>query len=224
MRSPRPAKPSFRFLTTLTYGLTIRLQNSPSAELDLPGIGYPSGGAVQKLVGLWRALATSIDMIGADIYADDSQFYRETMRVYHRPDNPLRIPETGRGDSFGKFLFQALGDGAIGFSPFDVDHQSVWNIFGDQPWHAHARNFALIAPMSREIAQLEFDGKLKTAVEEPGQSAQEVDFGQWQATVAFGFPQPDGRRAPGTKDAYAAALIAQLGPGRIPRDRSGRQY
>src|SRR6266542_3888851 len=97
------------------------------------------------------------------------------------------------------------------FSPFGVD-QSGWNIFGDEPWHAHARNFALIAPMSREIAQLEFEGKLKTAVEEPGQTAREVDFGQWQATVAFGFPQPDGRRAPGTKDAHAAALIAQLGP------------
>jgi hypothetical protein len=183
----------------------------PQRQLDLPGIGYPGGGAVQKLVGLWRALAPSIDMIGPDIYADDSQFYRETMHVYHRPDNPLWIPETGRSDSFGKFLFYALGDGAIGFSPFGVD-QSGWNILGDEPWKAHARNFVLIEPMSREIAQLEFEGKLKTAVEEPGQTAQEVDFGQWQATVAFGFPQPDGRRAPGTKDAHAAALIAQLGP------------
>jgi hypothetical protein len=30
--------------------------------------------------------------------------------------------------------------------------------------------------------------------------------------VAFGFPQPDGRRAPGTKDAHASALVARLGP------------
>jgi Domain of unknown function (DUF5597)/Glycosyl hydrolases family 35 len=183
----------------------------PQRQMDLPGVGYPSGGAVQKLVGLWRALAPSIDMIGPDIYADDSQFYRDTMQVYRRPDNPLWIPETGRSDSFGKFLFYALGEGAVGFSPFGVD-RSGWNILGDEPWKAHARNFALIAPMSREIAQLEFEGKLKTAVEEPGQTAQEVDFGQWQATVAFGFPQPDGRRAPGTKDAHGSALIAQLGP------------
>ena len=180
-------------------------------QLEMPGIAYPSGGAVQKLVGLWRAMAPSIDMIGPDIYADDSQFYRETMRAYHRADNPLWIPETGRSDSFGKFLFYALGDGAIGFSPFGVD-QSGWNILGDEPWTAHARNFALIGPMNREIAQLEFDGKVKTAVEEPGQVAQELDFGEWQATVAFGFPQPDGRRAPGTKDAHGAALVAQLGP------------
>jgi hypothetical protein len=183
----------------------------PQRQLDTPGIGYPSGGAVQKMVGLWRKLAPSIDMIGPDIYADDSEFYRETMAAYHRPDNPLWIPETGRGDSFGKFLFYALGEGAIGFSPFGVD-QSGWNILGDEPWKAHARNFALLGPMSREIAQLEFEGKVKTAVEEPGQTTQNVDFGAWQATVAFGFPQPDGRRAPGTKDAHGAALIAQLGP------------
>jgi hypothetical protein len=49
-------------------------------------------------------------------------------------------------------------------------------------------------------------------VEEPGQTTQNVDLGAWQATVAFGFPQPDGRRAPGTKDAHGSALIAQLGP------------
>ena len=184
---------------------------TPQRQLDAPGIAYPSGGAVQKFVGLWRALAPSIDMIGPDIYADDSAFYRETMGVYNRPDNPLWIPETGRDDSFGKFFFYALGDGAIGFSPFGVD-QWGWNILGDQPWKAHASNFALIGPMDREVAQLEFDGKLKTAVEEPGQTAQELDFGGWQATVEFGFPQPDGRRAPGTKDAHGAALVAQLGP------------
>jgi hypothetical protein len=180
-------------------------------QLDMPGLAYPSGGAVQKLVGLWRKLAPSIDMVGPDLYADDSLFYRETMKAYDRPDNPLWIPETGRADSFGKFFFYALGEGAIGFSPFGVD-QTGWNILGDQPWTAHANNFALIAPMDREIARLEFEGKLKTAVEEPGQTAQEIDFGGWQVTVAYGFPQPDGRRAPGTKDAHGAALVAQLGP------------
>jgi hypothetical protein len=183
----------------------------PQRQVDQPGIAYPSGGAVQKLVGLWRKLAPSIDMIGPDIYTDDSPSYRETMKAYHRSDNPLWIPETGRSDSFAKFFFYALGDGAIGFSPFGVD-QTGWNILGDEPWTAHARNFALIGPMDREIARIEFDGKLKTAVEEPGQATQEVDFGPWQATVAFGFPQHDGRRAPGTKDAHGAALIAQLGP------------
>jgi len=166
---------------------------------------------VQKFVGLWRALAPSIDLIGPDIYTNDSPTYRETLRAYHRADNPLWIPETGRSDDFSKFFFSALGEGALGFSPFGVD-ETGWNILGDQPWKAHASNFALIGPMSREIAQLQFDGKLKTVVEDPGQTTQELDFGGWQATVAFGFPQADGQRAPGTKDAHGTALVAQLGP------------
>ena len=183
----------------------------PQRQLDIPGIGYPSGGAVQKLVWLWRAIAPSIDMIGPDLYVDDPQFYRETMAIYRRADNPLWIPETGRDDRFGKFLFYALGADAIGFSPFGVD-QTGWNILGDTPWKAHKDNFALLGPMSREIAQWEFDGKLKTAVEEPGKTTQELDFGEWRATVSFGFPQPDGRPAPGTTDAHGSALVAQLGP------------
>jgi hypothetical protein len=179
--------------------------------VDQPGIAYPSGGAVQKLVSLWRELAPALDIIGPDIYSDDSAVYRSVMTTYNRPDNPLWIPETGSGNSFAKFFFYAVGEGAIGFSPFGVDGRGQRS-FGDGGSMGHAGNYALIGPMDREIAELQFAGKLKTAVEEPGKATQELDFGNWQATVAFGFPQQDGRNAPGTKDAHGTALVAQLGP------------
>lgn len=183
----------------------------PQRQISTPGIGYPSGGAVQKLVGLWRTLAPSLDAIGPDIYTDDPGLYLEILKTYHRADNPLWIPETGRGDSYGKFFLAAVGMGAIGFSPFGVD-ASGWNILGNEPWGMHARNYELLEPMQREIAQLEWDGKVKTALEEAGEASQELDFGDWQATVAFGFPQHDGQRPPGTKDLHGVALVAQLGP------------
>lgn len=183
----------------------------PERALDNPGIGYPSGGAVQKMVGLWRALAPSLDMIGPDIYASDTGFARQVMRAYERPDNPLWIPETGRSDDFGKLLFYALGDGGIGFSPFGVD-ESGWNITGDEGFKTHPYHFALLGSMNRTVAALNFAGKLKTAVEEPGQAEQELDFGAWQATVDFGHPKQDGRRPPGTKDFHGVALVGQLGP------------
>lgn len=41
---------------------------------------------------------------------------------------------------------------------------------------------------------------------------QELDFGQWKVSVRFGFPQNDGRPAPGTPDHSGRALIAQIGP------------
>ena len=183
----------------------------PERRLDQPGVGYPSGGPVQKRVGMWRALAPSLDWIGPDIYSDDSGFDLDIIHTYHRPDNPLAIPEIGRNDSYAKVLFMALGNGAIGFAPFGID-RTGWNILGNDPPKAHGANFALLGPMSGEIAQWNFEGKLKTSVEEPGAAQQELDFGPWQATVSFGFPQNDGRRPPGTKDAHGTALVAQLGP------------
>jgi hypothetical protein len=183
----------------------------PERRIAIPGIQYPSGGPVQKFVGLWRALAPAIDMIGPDIYSADSEFAQEVMRVYSRPDNPLWIPETGRNDNFAKLFFYALGNGAVGFSPFGVD-TTGWNSMGDEVVKAHASNFALLGPMSREIAKLNFEGKVKTSVEEPGHERQDLDFGSWQATVSYGFPQHDGVPPPGTKDAHGVALVAQTGP------------
>lgn len=183
----------------------------PERRVTFPGINYPSGGPVQKMIDLWKVAAPAIDMIGPDIYSDDSGFYRELLRTYARPDNPLWVPETGSGDSFAKFFFYALGKGAIGFSPFGVD-RTGWTYSDGQGPKGHAENYALIAPMDREVALLNFQGKLKTAVEEPGHAQQELDFGAWQATVSFGFPQHDGRRPPGTPDAHGRALVAQLGP------------
>ncbi len=183
----------------------------PERRIPIPGIQYPSGGAVQKFVGLWRALTPSIDIIGPDIYSSDSGFFQEMLNTYNRPDNALWVPEMGRSDDFAKLMFYALGDGAIGFSPFGVDEKG-WNILGDEPPKAQAHVFELLGSVDRELAKLNFEGKLKTSVEEPGKAQQELDFGAWQASIAYGYPQYDGRRPPGNKDTRGAAVVAQLGP------------
>lgn len=182
----------------------------PERRLPVPGVQYPSGGAVQRWVGLWRAVAPSISAIAPDIYGDDAGFVRDVLRAYHRPDNPLLIPEIGKPDAFARCDFLALGEGAVGIAPFGIDPRG-WNILGDVAPAGHARNFALLAPMAREIAKLNFEGKLKTSIEEVGKAQQELDFGPWQATISYGYPQQDGSRPPGTHDAHGVALIAQLG-------------
>ena len=183
----------------------------PERRLPVPGIQYPSGGSVQRWVGLWRKLAPSIDAIAPDIYGNDPGFVRDVLAAYHRADNPLLVPEIAKTDPFAKYDILAIGEGAVGVAPFGVDPRG-WNILGDAQATAHARNFALLAPMVREIAKLNFEGKLKTSIEEVGQAQQEMDFGKWQATIAYGYPQHDGRRPPGTSDAHGVALVAQLGP------------
>ncbi len=187
------------------------VQELPERQVPTPGIGYPSGGPVQDMLPLWKAFAPSIDLIGPDIYSSDRGFYTKILGTYNRPDNALWIPETGNGDDYAPYFFLALGHGAIGFSPFGVD-RTGWTFKGQDGPKGHTENFGLLAPMDREIAKLNFEGKLQTAVDAPGEAEQELDFGQWKASVRFGFPQRDGQRAPGTTDHSGRALVAQLAP------------
>ena len=200
--------------------LSYPVHELPERQIPQPGVGYPSGGPIAAMLDLWKLETPDLDIIGPDLYSNDSDFIRQTLRTYARPDNALWIPESNSGDDYAKFFFDALGLGAIGFSPFGIDRanasvpppSSEVAATGAKHVSAHAENFALVAPMQRVIAQLNFEGKLKTAVEELGQPSQTIDFGKWQATVNFGFPQRDGQRPPGTKDLHGRALIAQLGP------------
>lgn len=183
----------------------------PERQYAIPGQGYPSGGPVQKMVTFWKLNAPAIDMIGPDIYSDSPDFVLDTIHTYHRTDNPLWIPEIGFSDGFAKYFFTAIGNGAIGFSPFGVDRYGEMDTKGEGPG-MHAQNYQLFAPAARQLARWIADGKVKTAVEEVGQARQEIDFGAWQAQVSFGFPQRDGMPPPGTRDAHGRAMVGQLRP------------
>lgn len=187
------------------HGYTIRGR-------QMPGFDYPSGGPIQPMIDLWKAAAPSIDILGPDIYSADRDLEKELLATYGRADNTLWVPETGLGDAFAPELFYALGRGGIGFSPFGTD-QTAWTLQpGDLP-NAHAENYALLAPLDRVVARLNFEGKLKTAVEEEGKPEDTLVFGSWIARVGFGFPQRDGQQhPPGTKEFLGRALVAQLGP------------
>jgi hypothetical protein len=190
----------------ITYPVAA-LENRDHAS---PGQEYPSGGPQQGNIGIWKAAAPSIDILAPDFYSDDVALYHRIVAAYHRDDNALFIPETGRSANFGRYFFYALGHGAIGFSPFGVDYTAWWGT--EKVPAALSENYSLIGPMSREIARLNFDGKLQTAVEQKGESRQSLHFGGVDAVVSFGFPQRDGEAPPGTADEHGRAIVAQLGP------------
>jgi hypothetical protein len=176
-----------------------------------PGQEYPSGGPQQGNIAIWKAAAPAIDILAPDFYSDDRAFYRQVIAAYHRDDNALFIPETGLSKDFGSNFFYALGNGAIGFSPFGVDY-TRWTISDNKIPSYLSENFALFQSMSGEIAQLNFDGKLQTVVEQKGMSRQQLHFPGVDVTVSFGFPQHDGAMPPGTADSSGRAMVAQLDP------------
>jgi beta-galactosidase GanA len=176
-----------------------------------PGQEYPSGGAQQGNIAIWKSAAPAIDILAPDFYSSDRELFHQTVAAYHREDNALFIPETGLTKDFGPYFFYALGNGAIGFSPFGVDRTS-WTISDEKMPSYLSENFALFEPMSREIAQLNFDGKLQTASEQKGMPRQRLHFPGVDAVISYGFPQRDGEVPPGTSDFSGRAMVAQLGP------------
>jgi hypothetical protein len=175
------------------------------------GQEYPSGGPQQGSIAIWKATAPAIDILAPDFYSDDMQFYREVIAAYQRSDNPLLIPETGLTKNFGRYFFYALGQGAIGFSPFGVDYTG-YTLREEKIPSWLSENYELLAPIANQVAELNFAGKVQTAVEEKGSPRQRLHFGNVDAVVSFGFPQPDGEIPPGTPDGQGRVLVAQLGP------------
>jgi len=179
-----------------------------------PG-SYESGGPTDNVLPIWKAEAPAIDVLAPDIYLLDTPSYLKVIDLYHRPDNALFIPETAGTPHAARFLFSALGLQAIGYSPFGLDYSrarppttgdaAAQNAFLDPT----AQNYKLIGPMMRDVARLNFEGKLQAVAEVEGQPTQTLHFGTWDAIVSYGGGR--GGAAKGNSEPIGRALVAQLG-------------
>jgi hypothetical protein len=192
----------------------------PERRFALPGIQYPSGGAVQKYVGLWRKLAPAIDFIAPDIYSDDAGFVNEVLAAYARPDNALSVPEVAKGDSFASYVFSALG-AARSASRRSESTGAAGTSWGSAVLATRAQLRIARAGCVGD-RRLNFEGRLKTAVEGGGQPQQELDFGDWQATVSFGFPRMTAGGRRGRRTSTARPSSPRSGP-TSSRHGRGRQ-
>ncbi len=97
--------------------------NTWLAGQDTPPGDYPSGGPQPRVVDIWKAAGTSIDIFSPDLYAPD---FSGWSRRYHRAGNPLLLPETNGGAQGAINVFYAVGEhSALGFSPFGIDQVFV---------------------------------------------------------------------------------------------------
>jgi hypothetical protein len=180
---------------------------------------YESGGPTDNVLSIWKAEAPAIDVLAPDIYLLDTPAYMKVMDLYHRPDNALFIPETAGTPKAARFLFAALGMQAIGYSPFGLDYTRTNhpermvpnepNAFLDPT----AQNYKLLGPMMRDLARLNFEGKLQAVAEIEGQPMQTLHFGIWDAVVSYGASRSGA--AKGNAEPTGRALVAQLSDNRF---------
>jgi beta-galactosidase GanA len=180
-----------------------------------PAGTYESGGATDNVLWIWKVAAPAIDVLAPDIYQNDSARYLKVLELYSRPDNALLVPETGSSPEQARMCFAALGHGTIGWSPFGLDYTK----YANQPLGAArvteeslapvALDYKILGPIMREVARLNFEGKLQAVAEEKGKAVQTLDFGNWQAVVSYGVTRNGSPK--GNAEPIGRALIAKTG-------------
>jgi hypothetical protein len=91
-------------------------------DFNIPGLGYPGGGAMLKVLDMWKFDAPHIDLIAPDIYIQNYRAYVEQCDGYDRDDNPLFVPESAAHGPNAAYMFYAVGArNAIGYAVFGVE-------------------------------------------------------------------------------------------------------
>lgn len=190
-----------------------------NAALDCPG------GPTWKALDIYHIAAPSLFTAGPDIYKHTYPEVTESIAHYTRPDNPLMIPEIGSDPWFSRFFYAALGNHALGYSPFGFDFTGYSNYpLGAKAVDAEtiapfAANYKLLGPMAREWAKIAFEHNVWGVAEPDDHKPQTIVMGAWKATVeyqmwTFGMPQywpKDIGIPPGSEKPSGGVAIAQLG-------------
>ena len=184
-----------------------------------------SGGPNWNVIDIWKAAAPHVDFVAPDIYNRSHPAYIRYLELYARPDNPLMVPETGNAAEYARFLWAALGRGAIGFAPFGMDATGYSNYplgaprLDAETIEAFAGPYRLLAPIASDWARIAFEHPTWGVAKGPDGADQSTVLGRWRVTAQFGLwqfgerewtwietrPHPDADRPVG------GAVVAQLG-------------
>jgi hypothetical protein len=179
---------------------------------------YESGGPTDNNIDLWKIAAPAINVVAPDIYMAEYTKYMKVIELYKRKDNALLIPETGSSAAYSRYVYAAIGQGAIGWSPFGLDLSRSGNQAEEpgameRPVKPVAQQYALLAPIARKLAKGNFEGKVKGTSEDPDNHTQTLPFERWKTVVSYGMPSfGSGMQPKGNSPADGGVVILELGP------------
>ena len=177
------------------------------AELDLPmyanaalsnpfdekqAITSASGGPNWSVIDIWKTAAPHLSLVAPDIYDRDYMVNEKQLENYARPDNALFVPENGNALEFSRFLWLALGKGAIGWTPFGMDATGYSNFplgtrqLDATTLEAFASKYRVLAPISRDWAKLSFEHPTVGFAKPKDGSDQTATLGRWKVSAMYG--------------------------------------
>ena len=152
--------------------------------------------------------------------------YTAVLAQYALPWNAFFVPETGNRTGYARYFFASLGQGAIGWSPFGMDATGYVNYplgaprIDDENLAPFVLNTRIAAPIARELALWNQQGRVRGVAEDPNTHTEQVTFdnipgtaAHWTARVSYGLPSfYSNKPAPGNPKPEGEALLVALGP------------
>ena len=176
------------------------------AELDLPmyanaalsdafkeeGAQFgASGGPNWNVLDIWKAAAPHLSLEAPDIYDRSEKTYAKQLDNYARADNPLIVPENGDASEYSRFLWLALGKGAVGWAPFGMDATGYSNFplgaraLDADTLEAFASKYRLLAPIARDWARLAFEHPTIGFAKPDDGADQSQTLGRWKVAAQY---------------------------------------
>ena len=169
---------------------------------------YPTGCPQALTIDVWKAGAPAIDLNCPDIYLPN---FNEWVARFHRPDNPLFVPESKEDAGGAANAFYAIGQHAgIGYSPFGIDNPSRMMVVpGGLSAQPLPRAYALLATMTPAILDAQSKGLIGAAWLNTKLQTQDIPLGDYIVNVDL----RRNRRNPAEVPALGYALVICTAPG-----------
>jgi hypothetical protein len=171
----------------------------------IPG-KYPSGGPVPHTLDIWRANTPAIDFITPNVYAPKKGVY-SLVEQYHRPGNPVFIPEIRQGLEPANLAFWIYGQhDAIGVAPFGIDGTTA----EEDPY---TKTFAVLTNVQALILQHQGMGTMAGIFVDSTAKSQTFNLKDYAVkanlVVPRGFP---GSAPAGNNATLAGGILFAIGP------------
>lgn len=193
---------------------------------DEDGNVGPSGGPNWNALPVWRAAAPHIDAYAPDIYTRDPAAVAKFIERYSAGDAPLLVPEIGNAAEYARFVWPALGAGAVLYAPFGIDGTGYANYplgakqVDDRLIEAFAAPYRLLAPAARDWAAIARDHPVWGTARGKDAADQSATMGRWKITAQYArwsFGEDDWTWIerdphPLADQPVGGMVVAQLGP------------
>jgi hypothetical protein len=169
----------------------------------IAGEAYPSGGAVRKVLDIYKWFTPHIDLIAPDNYVGDVRSFERNCAAYSRDDNPFFVPESLGGLQ----MLRAIADyNAVGYTAWirvapdnsvNPEMQLTMNIIG------------FVEAAIPLLLKFQGTGNVHSVIQEEDSVCQHLDFDGYMGLIEFGDWRPPFVRLGQADNSRGGGLVFQ---------------